>query len=146
MLSRKLENEDKIGTTLPAEWKSRVDKLLNETYSSECKVQNRAFEVFGHTFKDEVVISFSLIHQKDLSILPVTYNISVDLTDKTKMDDLLNKIVDSTGVFFDQYFTTEDWSDYISNWTGAEFKGMTFYYNVSRENIALTLAADSLLD
>jgi hypothetical protein len=54
-------------------------------------------------------------------------------------------MVDLLGHIFDDIFNTEDWSGYVSNWTENKYKNHTFFYKITRENIALTLQANEIL-
>ena len=40
----------------------------------------------------------------------------------------------------------KNWNDYETTWQSAESKGLKFFYNISRENVGLTLQANSLLE
>ena len=64
---------------------------------------------------------------------------------KDNIKAIIEKIMDSIGIFFDEYFSNSDWNDYISIWTEAESKKVKFYYKISRENIKLSLMADEIL-
>ena len=65
--------------------------------------------------------------------------------DSKELKKLLNNSVNIIGNFIDIYISTESWDEFCSNWTFEEKKKTKFYYNVSRENIALTLEANKLL-
>lgn len=53
--------------------------------------------------------------------------------------------VDLVGLFFDEIFATEDWSEWEPNWQPVEWKGKNYYYKLTRENVSLSLEADRLL-
>lgn len=143
MLSRKEQLNEPIA--LPKEWTEKVGKLLNEVYESNCKQEEKVFEVYGATYPNEFLFVTSLINPKDDKITPITYFISKDLEESTKAEKMLDDLVDSIGAFYDVFFATPEWSDYQAEWLEAEFKGHRFFYKISRENVALHLAADKLL-
>ncbi len=144
MLSRKEQNSQAIA--LPEEWTKKVCALLNEVYQSNCKAEEKVFEVYGSTYPNEFLLIATLVNTADESVSSVSYFISVDLEENTKPEKLLNDLVDSIGAFFDVYFATKDWDDYQAEWLEAEFKGHKFFYKISRENIALHVMADKLLN
>ncbi|WP_127714947.1 hypothetical protein [Halobacteriovorax sp. HLS] len=143
MLSRKEHDCEAIA--LPEEWTKKVETLLNEVYQSNCKEVGKVFEVYGSTYPSEFVFITSLINPENDRITPVTYFISKDLDPSTKPEKMLDDLVDSIGAFYDIYFSTPDWSDFQAEWLETEFKGHKFFYKISRENVALHLAADKLL-
>ncbi|ATH08841.1 hypothetical protein BIY24_13055 [Halobacteriovorax marinus] len=144
MLSRKEQNSQAIA--LPKEWTEKVCNLLNDVYGSHCKQMDKRFEVYGSTYPNEFVLIATLADTADERAASVSYFISVDLEESTKPEKMLNDLVDSIGAFFDIYFATEDWDDYQAEWLEAEFKGHRFFYKISRENIALHIMADNLLN
>jgi hypothetical protein len=88
-----------------------------------------------------------LLNQEQLEVAPVSYIMSMDLDEKNQdPEKYLDTLIDSMGVFFDSYFADADWNDYISNWTEATYKDLKFFYKVSRENVALTIQAEALLN
>ena len=145
MLSRK-EHQRKA-TILPDSWKEQVVHLLNATYSSECKRQNKEFKVYGASYPDELIVMVSFIDQKNSSVppSPITYMASVDLTENQRTKKVLNSLLDSAGVFFDSVFSEENWSDYHPYWQKLELKDITFYFQTSRENVGLFLEGEKFL-
>ncbi|PIK16475.1 hypothetical protein [Halobacteriovorax sp. JY17] len=144
MLSRKEQNSQAIA--LPEEWTKKVCTLLNEVYESNCKAEGKTIEVYGSTYPDEFLFISTLVDTNDERVASVSYFISADLDKKTNPEKMLNDLVDSIGAFFDIYFGTKDWDDYQAEWLETEFKGHRFFYKISRENIALHIMADNLLN
>jgi len=99
---------------LPDTWKENVAELLASIYKNELESQNKLFFLHGVSFDNELFIGVSLLDAHDETIIPTTYQISADLTDKTNSEKLLKTMVDSIGLFFDNYFATPDWHDYQS--------------------------------
>ena len=143
MLSRK--NHEEAGTNLPSEWIAQVLETLNKVYLKELSVRSKKFEAFGKTFPDEMLLIVSLLDQDTESSIPTTIMISVDLFSQKKIANTINNLIDSIGIFYDQYFNDESWNSYVLNWTESDYKNTTFYYKITRENMSLTLAADELL-
>tara|TARA_R110000868_G_scaffold124990_7_gene330264 strand:+ start:247 stop:699 length:453 start_codon:yes stop_codon:yes gene_type:complete len=139
------KNEDKRGTTLPEAWLTEVRGTFNKTYAPQCKSHNKSFDVHGETHPDELVLAISFFNAEKPELIPTTYLISADLSGKAPAQKMLDTLVDSAGVFFDQYFATPDWNEYFGEWTEAEVRGIEFFYIVNRENIRLSLMADQLL-
>ncbi len=145
MLSRKLH--DQSGTELSFDITSNIKQILTLTYDSQLQVGNKIFEVFGRLYADELLLAVMLIINDETdSTIPVTMSISIDMKKKDNAKIIIEKIMDSIGIFFDEYFSNPDWNDYISIWTEAETKKVKFYYKTSRENIKLSLMADELLN
>jgi hypothetical protein len=144
MLSRK-EHEQKA-THLPEEWRKKVRELLNSTYGNKFDKEQCEFAVFGMTFTSEVVLAVSLVNKNDDNAAPVTYHVSTDLDEKTKADKVMDNLVDSVGLFFDNYFEDLNWNDFFSKWEETDFKGIKIHYKITRENVGLTLLADQILE
>jgi hypothetical protein len=54
-------------------------------------------------------------------------------------------MVDSIGLFFDTYFVDPDSIEYQNRWQEIEYEGQDFFYQINRENVTLTIAADAIL-
>lgn len=143
MLARKDQERDPI--FMPDEWRKELINLLYDTYEEQCLEKNKKFDAYAMTYPDELVLAITLIDIEDDAVLPITYIASADLLKEADQENTLNSLVDSIGIFFDHYFAQEEWDEYDSNWTEAEYKGMRFYYTITRENPALTIEADRLL-
>jgi len=143
MLSRKEQNDNPI--YLPDDWKKKVTELLTQVYSDQLDSSDMMFDIYGFTYPNEVVLIVSLLSKSDASLAPVSFVMSADLIKDSKPAEMVDTLIDSVGLFFDTYFQTPDWSEYISVWTEADFKGQQFHYIVSRENFGLTIAANKLL-
>lgn len=143
MLSRK--NRIDAPTYLPEEWREEVKNLLDGIYKAELLNLNKTFIVHGASYVDEICIAVSLLDRNDALTSPVAYKMSADLEKETNAKKIIAGLVDSVGVFFDQYFATAEWSDYQTRWEETEFSKLKFHYQISRENIALSIIGDELL-
>ena len=132
---------------MPESWLEEAKGLFSSVYGEQLKVKNSKFEIIARSYEKELVLAVSLIESENPHAIPVTYIASVDndLEDSEKTKKLLDILVDSVGVFFDSYYSTENWNDYIANWQEATFKDNKVYYVVTRENLELMLVADELL-
>ena len=150
MLSRK--EQEKPGIILPEKWREKVESVLYNVYQDQCDNMKKTFQVHGITYPNEFYLAVGLLNQEQLEVAPVSYIISMDLTENSKgekeqdPEKYLDTLIDSMGVFFDSYFAEADWNDYISNWTEATYKDLKFFYKVSRENVALSIQAEALLN
>lgn len=146
MLSRK--EQQRPGTQMPDQWRNEVQELLSDLYRDNFDSEIKVFEVYGLTYPDEVMISVSFTDKNNPSSVPVTYQVSADLNEEVGPEKLIKTLVDSVGIFFDDFFTqgqSDSGIEYIARWQEANFKGLDIYYKVSRENIGLTLMANELL-
>jgi len=145
LLSRK--EQIKPGALLPAKWGEKVESVLFGVYKEQCDHQKKAFQVHGLTYPNELFLAVGLVNPEKLEMAPITYVISMDLDEKNQEPEkYLDTLIDSMGIFFDSYFADADWNDYVSNWTEAKYKELNFHYKVSRENIALSIQAEALLN
>ena len=142
IFSRK--EREAIGANLPEKWVESVVELLNTTYEAQLS-QYQKFQVYGFTYTDEVFLGISLTSEKS-EHLPVTYCISSDLTKEQNQEKVLKELVDSIGLFFDGYFEDTDSLEYQSRWELADLKKTSFYYKITREDLALSLVAEKLLN
>jgi len=145
MLSRK--EQDKAGSELPENWCEQTELTLYSTYQTHCDNSNKNFKVHGFTYQDELFLTASYQSLVDEKMTPVTYVVSADFFGKGQnVEKLLNTLVDTIGIFFDQYFSETDWNDYQVIWTEGSYNGQDFFYKVTRENIALSIQAEQLLN
>lgn len=145
MLSRKEQKDP--GIVLPEAWRQKVENVLYNVYQEQCDANEKTFQVHGLTYPDELYLAVGLLNQDKLEIAPVSYIMSMDLDEKNKdPEKYLDTLIDSMGVFFDSYFADENWNDFVSNWTEASYKDLKFFYKVSRENVALSIQAEYLLN
>ncbi len=144
MLSRKEQNHS--GIFLPEKWKEKVETTLFSLYQNQCEKGGKSFQVYGLTYPNEVFLAVSYLDQDDLNKLPVTYAASADLEKEDDPKKLFDLLVDSIGVFYDSFFSSENWNEYISVWTETKHKNQTFYYQVTREIVSLTIQANQMLN
>ena len=114
-------------------------------------MENCSFQTYGHIFPDEILVIVSLLqpHSSPMSLF-VSQNISssagVDLASMKKdIDKSIEKMIDLTGIFFDEVLSHNDWSNYTLDWVEETYKNTSFYLKTTREHIDLTLEANNLL-
>lgn len=146
MLARK--NSSQNGKSAPADWIESVSRLLNETYKSECKQNDRYFDVFAQIYPEEFLLGVSYLSEKDEYLTPITLFLSSEadhLSDENKVKETQKNYIDLVGLFFDEIFTTEDWNEFEPEWQEVSHKNHTYFFRLSRENVNATLEADRLL-
>lgn len=142
MLSRK--SEERSPKTFPETWSKRITDVLHEVYQDKLQSSNRHFEALGLSYPKEFVLAISLVDDLGHAV-PITYLASCDLLDQQNPKKIVDKLVDSAGIFFDEYFQADDWSEYMVNWEKTTYRGVEFFYKVTREDVKATIMADSLL-
>lgn len=146
MLARK--KTSKNGKALPSEWLESLARLLNETYKTECKKNNRYFDVYGQIYSEELLVIISWLSEEQEGAAPVTCFLSCDpdqMNSEKKVKETQAHYIDVAGLFFDEIFAREDWDEFEPNWQEVTYKQQNYYYKISRENINLTLEANKLL-
>ncbi len=143
MYSRKQQDQELIN--LPSEWLSDLTDLLNTTYRDQCNKGDKTFLALGHTFPNEVILIISFLDERNLSSVPITVLLSVDLDKKSDSKKILENLVEFVGIVFDEIFSQEDWNDYNSIWEKESLGECEIYYMISRENVILSMKADELL-
>jgi hypothetical protein len=146
MLARK--KSSKSGTVLPTEWVESLNRLLNETYQSECKKNGRYFDVYGQVYPEELLLVVSYLSEKDEYLAPVTLFLSSEpdqIADEEKVKDTQKNFIDIVGLFFDEIFADEEWDNFEPTWQEVTHKHQNYFYKLSRENINATLEANRLL-
>lgn len=133
----------------PKDWAEGLKQILLNIYGDKCIEEEKTFEVFGFSYPSEVLLIISYVGL-DKFTTPVTLFLSSDLNEKINPEKIIDRMFDSAGIFFDQYFAHEDtedqiWDEYILDWDEAEFGNEKFFYRVTRENVGLTIEADLLL-
>lgn len=133
---------------LPEKWRQELKQSLLNVYGDQCLKDDKTFDVYGFTYPNELLIIVSFVGM-DPSIIPITLFLSADLNQKTDPKKLFGSLLDNIAIFFDQYFqnaSNEEWDEFVYEWQEEEVNRQTFYYKVTRENIALTLEAERLLN
>ncbi len=146
MFSRKNNNTNL--KQLPQEWQSSFVAVLEEAYKKELKALNASFFVFGQVFKEELLLIASFMYN-DITKSPITVLISSDLNENQNektIKSLFNSIVDLSGSIFDEILGQSDWSDYSTFWDSTVQNKSKLYYKITRENMLLTVQADTLLN
>ncbi len=146
MFARK--NQDLTGIDIPKPWIDKAQEVLTSVYITELEKINKKFTIYGVAYSDELLLAIGLLSKDTQDMSTMTLSLSADLesNNEKEMGNLLNNLIDSAGVFFDQFFAGTDWNDFDLRWNSFKFKNKTYYYSTSRENIALTLQANQLLD
>ncbi len=130
----------------PKEWSENVKKTLFSIYGEKCIKEDRTFEIFTFTYPTELllIISYSSL---DKMIAPITLFLSSNLEENKDSKNTMNNLFDAVGVFFDSYFSNnaEIWDDFVYEWQETDFSKQQIFYKVTRENIALSLEAESIL-
>ena len=146
MLARKPSSNE--GKLLPQEWTTKVADLLNGTYAVECQNRERVFDVYGQAFAEELLVIVSFISTKNKGQAPITCFLSSDalaLSTAQELKKTQETFIEIAGRFFDEIFANENWDEWEPNWQEVEYDKKTYFYKISRENIALTVEADRLL-
>ena len=145
MFSRK--EREKLGSPLPDKWISEVSSLFKDVYGVELSRHSRRFFIAALAYPDELWAAFSLVPHGSGG-LPVTYAVSVDLGPQSEPKKVLDSLLDGAGVFFDGYFGADggESGGYEPDWIEAEHRGRRFFYRVTREDVALSLQAEALLN
>lgn len=146
MLARK--KTSKQGISIPVDWLESLARLLNETYSSECKKHDRYFDVYGQIYPEELLVIVSWISDKEQNAAPVTCFLSCDpdqMNNEKKVKETQANYIEVAGLFFDEIFSSDNWDGFEPNWQEVTHKHQNYYYKLSRENINLTLEANKLL-
>lgn len=146
MLARKTSSKN--GKPMPQDWLESLSRLLNETYGSECKKQDRYFDVYGQIFQEELLLVVSWLSEKDEYQSPITLFLSSDashISDENKVKKTQEDYIAVVGLFFDEIFASEDFDGFEPNWQEVTYKSEVYFFKLTRENINLTLDANKLL-
>jgi len=146
MLAR--NRTSKNGKPIPTEWLESLNRLLNETYKTECKENGRYFDVFGEIYEGELLVVISYLSEKDEYLSPMTLFLSSEpdqITSEDKIKETQKNFIDLAGLFFDEIFSTDDWDDFEPNWQEVTHHKQNYFYKITRENINLTIEANGLL-
>lgn len=140
MLTRK--NHSESPGKLPEKWTLEVKDIFKKTYPS--LNLDKDFEIYGEIYDDELLVIISTSSADNC----ISCHLSCD-TDNDSSELLQKKlahILDLMGYFFDNYNSTTEWDEWEPNWQDLQHEGMEYFYKISRENIALTLAANKILE
>jgi len=143
MLSRNIHNQS--GNIFPTSWQEEISQLFHSTYKTHCDLEKKEFNVYGVSYPNELLIIASYLNKNHPTLSPTTIFTSMDIQENFNHKKAESTLIDIIGLFFDDYFSTENWDDYLSAWQKFENKNFQIYYKITRENIELTLAANKLL-
>jgi hypothetical protein len=144
MLSRK--GHEKATYSFPEVWTDGLMAAMQNLFEEQLKEHNKQFAIFAEAYPDEVLLMASLLDTKDQFAAPVTLFISNDLSKKDDAEELLNSMVDTVGIVFNEYFSSPDEIEYFDDWNPIELKKLKAYYKINRENVGLTIMANKLLE
>lgn len=147
MLARK-NTSRKNGKVIPLDWAEGLNRLLNETYSKECKQNGRYFDVYGQIFPEELLVVVSYLSEKDEYLAPITLFLSCEpdqMATEEKVKETQQNYIELIGLFFDEIFAEEEWNEFEPNWQEVTQKHQNYFYKITRENINLSIEADKLL-
>lgn len=134
----------------PKEWSENVKTTLLSIYGDKCIKEDRTFDIFTFSYPTELLLIVSYT-SLDKLIAPVTLFLSSNLEEKKDPKKTMDNLFDAVGVFFDSYFgakrddDAEIWDEFIYEWQETDFSKQQIFYKVTRENIALSLEAESIL-
>jgi hypothetical protein len=146
MLARK--NSSKNGTAVPTEWLESLNRLLNETFKSECKQNGRYFDVFAQAYPEELLLVVSYLSEQDEYLTPITLFLSShpdQIGNEEKVKETQKNFIDLVGLFFDEIFADQEWDSFEPQWQEVSHKNQNYFFKLSRENINATLEANKLL-
>lgn len=135
----------------PKEWSEEFKQTLLGIYGDKCIKDDRTFEIFAYTYPSELLLIVSYT-SLDKLVAPVSLFLSTNLETKKDPKKTMNTLLDAVGVFYDSYFANrgdgenEIWDEFIYEWEEATFSKEQIFYKVTRENIALSIEADNLLN
>lgn len=132
----------------PESWSRPLEELLAQVYSKQCKQAGRGFKTYAASFPGELLVIVSWMSLERIESAPITLLLSMDLTEQTAQEEKLKRLVDCVGLFFDELIESDLMEEelfYEPMWVEKVERDLTFFYKISRENIALTLEANKLL-
>jgi hypothetical protein len=149
MISR-FEREN-WGTPLPVRWLEEAKELLKQTFQLELDKANLDLQLYGATYPDELCLALGIFSKNEKEKdLWTSFMLSSDLNNQSKVEKVLDCMIDGFGPIMDQYFdqlnNDKDGPEYIAKWEEDVFKDTTIHYKISHENIALSIEADKWLN
>jgi hypothetical protein len=146
MLARK--KSSKSGNLIPLEWAESLNRLLNETYKSECHQNGRYFDVYGQVYSEELLVIVSYLSEKDEYHSPITLFLSSgpdQIANEEKVKETQKNFIDLVGLFFDEIFADQEWDAFEPQWQEVTHKNQNYFYKITRENVNATIEANNLL-
>jgi hypothetical protein len=146
MLARK--QHDDPPKALPKEWEDQVLEILNSVYAAQCIQKNLKLEIFGEIYPSELLLIVTLSDKDDDGKIPTSCFLSINLSQDAPIPKgILPKLIDALGCLMDDVFAQDQDSQApIDLWNDAKFKELAFFYKINRENVALTIRANQLLN
>jgi hypothetical protein len=144
-------NHEVTPVLFPKEWSENVKKTLLNIYGEKCIKEDRTFEIFTFTYPTELLLIISYT-SLDKMKAPITLFLSSNLEEQKDPKKTMNNLFDAVGVFYDSHFANNTdlesalSDEFIYEWQEADFAKQQIYYKVTRENIALSLEAESILN
>ena len=141
MFSRKHQTH---GVLLPKEWIEDTKLALDTRF--EAFSQAYEFFVYGEVHEDELLLIISAL-SRNIEKSPISFFLSMDIDEKKakKSEKLLITMLNTSELFFEEVFDTDNWNDYTATWLETASENETMQYKVTRENIYLTIEANKIL-
>lgn len=140
-----------VGVSFPAQELEHINNCFDNQFSQlyPISLEEKSFQTYGQIFSDEILLIVTLVSEKNAGS-PISFFLSKDIQEEELNDQKLAKksldsMIDLVGVFFDEVLSTADWNNYTLAWVEESYKGTTYFIKTTRENIELTLQANSIL-
>lgn len=134
------------GTVLPNEWNEALVKELSEVYKDQAIQDNSFFDVYGEFFTKELTLVISYLDHANLTAAPHTLKISAETNlDDPKLKNILSSVIKLASSILDDTFSGSQIIWETTDWIHNPFDGQNLYYQLSRENLSLSIQAEKIL-
>lgn len=144
MLSR--HNEETTGVNLPSEWLDEITSAVNSTYENQLKEKKLVLKTYGELHKGEVCLAFCLYSLNPEDTSAISLFLSVDLKEKEDPKSALDNTINQSSEFFDLLLSGQENELFQPNWVKSDLPKSNFFFKITRENIALSIEANRLLE
>ncbi|MGC4057724.1 MAG: hypothetical protein QM743_06320 [Chitinophagaceae bacterium] len=89
---------------------------------TECKKNDRYFDVYGQIYSEELLVIVSYLSEKDESAAPIACFLSCEadqISNEEKLKETQTNFIEVIGLFFDEIFAQEDWNEFEPNLAGS---------------------------
>lgn len=130
-------------TPLPKELLKQMQSVFQEGFKGH--LGGAKIEIEGRIYPQEILLSLGFSRKGQLK----QPNFEISATYDVKKDNVLklcHTVFDAMGALFDQYFSSNDESEFPLYWEELKFEGRTLYVQFSTRNTGLEAQADQLLE
>lgn len=132
---------------LPSILTGKLEEVISSLYFENNKENDYGFKVVGKILPKELLLVVGHQHQEDHTLPAKTLYLSCDLENEDQLKKKFDFMCNQTDFFFHQLLVIGEDIPYTGiNWITEKAEGEEIHYRFTRENLAVTIQTEELLN